>query len=405
MRILAAFLALALGGCGLFTTDPEDRVLEGSKGEGLTVVALAERTENFADRYVQTVVDACDHLQEKAGTAKARNEALLLKLRTATSAYDIVTSSHPLQEMLDMLVQVELQWMVWVHEGKGPKIFGPPAEERLKVAFETARNEIRALARLAMKDDKIKDVVELIHDWRKRHPDVERTTFIRFGPFLEAPGSNIVSQIFASFGSLNPLDPTARSVERVTRTADDMFYFVKRMPMLLEWQLEAAAFGAAASLEAALSQSKETLDQGVSLLREAGEAARATEGAFRALEKITNPEKDAEEELEEASAQAEKPRRPFDITEYTEAGRQAAKTADEARRMFEALQQTIASPQLDRRVKDLSRSAGSVVESVFGSLILLVVVFFALLAGYRLFAAWLRRRYPPPAPPPPRAAT
>lgn len=407
MRIPACFAALLLAGCGLLTTDPEERVLRGSEGSGLTVLHVAERVENFADRYVQLMADACDDLQKAAETAEARNEALLLKLRTATSAYDIVTSSHPLQEMLDLLVQVELQWIVWVREGKGGRLFGSEAETRLAPALEAARREILALARQVMKNDKIEDVLDLVNGWRSRHPEVERTAFIRFGPFLEAPGGDIVSQIFASFGSLNPLDPTARSVERVTRSADDMFFFVKRMPMLLEWQLEAAAAGATASVVAALTRSEETLVQGTSLLREAGEAARATEGAFRALEKITNPEKDPEEKKEEALANGEKkpPKRPFDITEYTEAGRQAAQTADEARRMFEALQGTVHSPALDRRIKELSRRAESVIETAFGYLILLVAVFFALLAGYRLYLAWLRRRLPPasppPAPPPP----
>lgn len=393
MRILVLFLGAALAGCGLFTTDPEDRILRGSRGDGLTVLHLSERTKNFADRFVQMMADACDDLKESAPTAAARNEALLLKLRTASSAYDIVTSSHPLQEMLDMLVQVELQWIVWVREGKGETLFGRAAKERLGPALESARKEINALARQVMQDDKIEAVQKLVLTWRERHPDVQSTAFIRFGPFLEAPGGDIVGQIFSSFGSLNPLDPAASSIERVGKSADDIFYVVKRMPMLLEWQIEAAMTGTLASVEAAADESRGTLREGTSLLREAAEAARATEGAFRALEKITNPEKDPEEEDDKPE------RRPFDITEYTEAARQAEKTADEARRMFDSLQQTIASPAVDRRVKDLSRRAESAVETVFGYAILLLAVFFALLAGYRAFAVWIRRRAAPRPPP------
>lgn len=385
----AAVLFLAPAGCSALAPDPGARVLEGDGGS-VTIAELELRTKNFADRYVQLLADAVDDIKERSESPKVRYEAHRLKLESGTSAWDLVTSSHPLQEMLDLFVQVELQRRIWVEDGLGARKFGARGGERVAAALETAQQEILLLARRAMPDEQVREIQDLLEDWRRRNPSIESGAFLRFGPYLESPGGGIVASVLSGFGILdlsllNPLDPAAKEVGRVGRTADDAFYMAKRLPMLLQWQSEAAAYEVLLTVDAAAREAEGTLKRAESLVRAAGETARSAQGAFAALEKITNPEK------EPSGAPEGPPGRPFDIREYAEAAERAAATAREARELFRELKEFGESPALSAPVREIGDRAESLLTQALAQAVLLLLVFFVLLSAYRALLFRLQR--------------
>lgn len=391
MKQLLAALALLLAGCNIFASDPESRVLRGTgPDQSITIGELEDRTRNYADRYVQLVAEATEDIKQRTTSADLRRRAHLIKLQSATSAWDVVTSTHPLQEMLDLFVQTELQLLLWHEEGLAKRTFGEAGGARLSTALISAQHEILLLARRALPEAQIRDIQRLVREWRQRNPDVETGAFIRFGPYLEAPGGTLVSQIMTGFGilnlsNLNPLDPAAQEVGNVRATAGDAFFVLKRMPMLLHWQTEATTYDVLRAVDAAGGAAQGTLREGQTLLRDATEAARAVQGTFQALEKITNP-----------PGRTEKPEgapegRPFDIRDYEAAARQAAQTAGEARALLVEARQLAGGPELGGRIREIRLSIERVLAQVLAEALLLLLVFFLLLAGYRVLSLRLLR--------------
>ncbi len=389
MRTLLT-LPLALSACSALAPDPLKRSFSGDDPDQIiTLGEIEERTRNFTDRYVQLLAEACDDVKRSATSAPVRREAHELKLRSASSAFDIVTSTHPIQEMLDLMVQLELQKRIWEDEGRAAKLFGDDGD-RLTRAIGSARAEILSLAARVMKQKDIEKIRALMLDWRRRHPDVATGAFLRFGPYLEAPGGTLVAQLLTGFGivnlsHLNPLDPAAKSVNRVSETADDVFYMAKRMPMLLEWQAEAAAYDLTAAVEDLASSSGRTLEQSRSL-------AESVTEALVALERITNPPKDPHRAAEPKG-------RPFDLLEAGATARELGSTTEKAREMLEELHRLVESPALSRLLSDVEGLSSRLLMRLFGEAALLLAVFFALRVAVRLLTHRLRRR-DRPAPPP-----
>lgn len=392
MKRVLLLVLLSAAGCSALAPDPANRRLEGSGGASITIGELELRTKNFADRYIQLVADAADDIKERTESIQARQEAHLLKLQSANSAWDVVTSSHPLQEMLDLFVQVELQVMIWADEGLGARKFGEEGGHRIARALRSAREEILSLAGQAMQRKQMADIQRVIRDWRKRNPSVETGAFVRFGPYLETPGGTLVTQVLSGFGildlsHLNPLDPAAKQVGRVGETADDALYMAKRFPTILRWQAEAATFEILVTVDAASKNAQGTIKSVEPVLKNATEAAKALEGTFNALAKITNPEKDPDERKEGP------PGRPFDIREYESAVAQLAKTARETRGLLEDVGDLAASPAISARMRDVGVRIERILAQLLVEALLLLVVFFILLALYRALSVHLRARH------------
>lgn len=386
-------LLLLLSGCSVLAPDPANRVLEGDDEASITLGELELRTKNFADRYVEMIADAVEDIKERTDSLRARREAHTLKLHSGTSAWDVVTSSHPLQEMLDLFVQVELQVMIWADEGLATRKFGEDGGGRISRALRSAREEILSLAGRALKRKQIGDIQGIIRDWRKRNPSVETGAFVRFGPYLEAPGGTLVTQLLSGFGildlsRLNPLDPAAKEVGRVGNIADDALYMAKRFPMILRWQAEAVTFEALTTVESASKEAEGTLKTAEPLLKNATEAAKALEGAFNALAKITNPEKKEDEPKKEGP-----PGRRFDIREYESAVAQLARTARETRGLLEDVEDLAGSPAIAARMRDVGVRIERILAQLLVEALLLLVVFFVLLALYRALSVHLRARH------------
>jgi hypothetical protein len=395
-RRLAAALVLLGAGCSALAPNPSRRTLHGTgPDQSITIGELEERTRNYADRYVQLIADAVQEIKKRSPAMEVRRTAHLLKLQSASSAWDIVTSSHPLQEMLDLFVQTELQLLIWHEEGQARQTFGEDGAARVGSALIGAQQEILLLVRRALPEAQIRDIQKLIRDWRQRNPDVETGAFIRFGPYLEAPGGTLVSQVMTGFGilnlsHLNPLDPASKSVEHARETADDAFYLAKRLPMLLNWQAEAATYDLLQAVDAAAGAARGTVKEGQSLIRETGEAARALEGTFKALEKITNPPR-KEKEKDGEDAAEKPPGRPFDIRDYESAALQAARTAEQARSLLVEARQLAGSPELSGRIRELRGSVERLLAQLLAELLLLLLVFFVLLVAYRVVSRHLFR--------------
>ena len=432
MRRSLAFLALC--GCSAFAPDENERVLRGA-GEPITLADLEQRTRDFADRYVMLVADACDHVKKAADTPERRQRAHVIKLRSAASAFDIVTGPHPLKELLDLIVQVELQHILFIEEGASDRLFGPRRAERMETALKNCRDEIWALAARAMTTEQMNELRRLIRDWRKDNPKVESVAYVRFDQFLQTPGRSAAETLLSGFGildlsRLNPFDPAARSVDRATLLADDAFYIAKRLPMLLDWEAEAAVgdilMGPTLteltasitrvskgverlpqdlarereeilkalderreSLGGTLRDLNDTMRTGRELAADVTRAGEAFEKTFHELNLLAHPPGKGDGPPEERTG------KPFDINEYAAAARTLGDTAERLQGLLAEARVLTDSPSLARRLEEAEASAARAVDHAasrsrgllaFAAAagVLVVAAVFACLLGYRL---------------------
>ncbi len=436
MRTAPLLAVLALAGCSaLFSSDESERMLHGA-GEPISLADLEQRTRDFADRYVMLVADACDHVKKAADTPERRQRAHLIKLRSASSAFDIVTGAHPLKELLDLIVQVELQHIVFIEEGASDRLFGARRAERMENALKNCRDEIWALAARAMTKAQMDQLRRLIREWRRDNPKVESVAYVRFDQFLQTPGRSAADALLSGFGILdlsllNPFDPAARSVDRATLLADDAFYLAKRLPMLLDWETEAALSDILMSpqltdltrsiarvsstverlpadlahereqilksldekresLSGTLRELNDTMRTGKELAVDVTRAGEAFEKTFHELNLLAHPPGKGDGPPEERTG------KPFDIGEYAAAARTLGDTAERLQGLIAEARVLADSPSLARRLEDAEASAaravahaaaagrGLVVLATAGALLVVLAVFAGLLVYRRL---------------------
>ncbi|HXX95394.1 MAG TPA: hypothetical protein VEN81_17360, partial [Planctomycetota bacterium] len=399
--LAGAFGTLGLLGCiGNLVGGTPEPTLEGAHSR-IAVSKLERYLDNFADRDVTLVSDACDLIKREVTTPEARRLLDQLKVQNATAVYDIVTSPNTLGHLLDLYVMVQLQHLVWITEGQARKLFGDRGHEHAALALGAARQEISNLADLAMKTDRREKVDQKILDWRRNNPEVQFVSMIRFGSLPEASGKSILEAIPSFFDILNPLDDAARSVEDTKKMAERVFFLSKRMPQLLNWQTESLLDGLLSKHEVSqviegvqsvsgsvdrVSRTLERVPEQVATERKEILAAwdarekdvRSTvtetrELASRVTEALKSG-KDLAVELEavarsvgetlkiverlkesDRGAPAGPPGKPFDLTEVTLAAAEMSKTVRELNGLVHETQSLLESPGWTRREADVNR--------------------------------------------------
>ncbi len=250
-RILPPLLPLLVGlaclhGCSWIAPSKKHLTLQGSSPAGpITVGELEDALRDLADRYSMAVAEACDRLKGQV-PEEERGKLHHLKLKTATSVYDIVTSGDAPEELLDLLTLIELQNLAWIDEKRITRFSPYPGSEALAAAFDRGRKDAWELAERALDRKQLADVRSAILEWRRQNPDLQYMSFARFSAGTGTRGSSVLTELRVGLGGLlDPLSSTTESVDRSRELAAKAFFFAKRLPMLLEWEAEASAAGVA----------------------------------------------------------------------------------------------------------------------------------------------------------------
>jgi hypothetical protein len=209
------------------------------EGEKITVDELDQLTYGFADRYMAYIVSACDEIEKSGATPQQRRLAHQVKLVQVSSVYDIVTNADPFTQLLDLTLVVTLQSQKWIDEDLAEEWFGDRAQPLID-ASQKARADIWKIAGRVMKPEQLEVMDYLIWSWRRKNPDVQVVSFVRFDDFAESRGKSIVADVKSGTGLLAPINDALKSVDEVRLLTERAFYYGKRMPFLMNWQAEAA---------------------------------------------------------------------------------------------------------------------------------------------------------------------
>jgi hypothetical protein len=246
--ILAELLAIALGGCA-GNGSPASRASSPSAHTQPQIDPriLHEELTSFADRFCSAIVNAYDRLSDRATTTQAKDIALTRKVGIATAAISNAVQDNPVAGLLDMMVMARLTresaqdpWFI--------EAFGGEEAAQVLAVHMRQEDEIWQIAEPYLSANQITELTESIDRWRRDHPDQRNVAWVRLSDFSRAksasasktrdPGSVFGLLFLDPFASL---DPAVREVERSRETAERMFYYVQRMPMIIAGQAELAS--------------------------------------------------------------------------------------------------------------------------------------------------------------------
>jgi hypothetical protein len=200
-------------------------------------------TMGFADRFVTTMTSVYDEIERDATKVAAKDAAHQLKTDLALGAISSAVNPRPIAGMIDMFVLVTLLRQIaedpWTAE-----TFGPDAA-RLIATLRRQEADIRSLARRYLTDDQMAELLQLAEKWHKAHPDERAVSHVHLA---EMPEANLPPEVAAKlpnsvFGLLffDPtanLDPAVREIKLSRATSERMFFYLQRLPLLLQLQVE-----------------------------------------------------------------------------------------------------------------------------------------------------------------------
>lgn len=199
---------------------------------------LDQRLYAFADRYTTLIVSAADEIVQGNPDAEQRRLAHQIKLVGTSSIYDIVTGTDPFTKLMDLLLVVTLQSYIWIDEDRADKAFGTRATPLIR-SLRTARTDVWKLASGVLKPDQLQRLDNLILESRKDNPDVSFVSFMRFNEVAAARNKSVINELKAESGLFSSISEAARVADDARLLAERAFYQGKRMPFLMNWQMEA----------------------------------------------------------------------------------------------------------------------------------------------------------------------
>jgi hypothetical protein len=393
----------------------------------ITVGDLDQLARNCSDRLVARLASACDHLKREALKEETRAKAHQLKLSVALAAYDVVTAPAGTpdvpaagQHLLDLAILTELHSIHWIEERAALETFGKSGEQRLTEAFGNSREDVWELTRLVMPPEQIDQLKILILRWRQENPNVEWISRVRLDAIAAGKeGSGFTKSVAQRF---TPIESALRSVNEARLMAQQAFFYLKRMPGLLDWTAEATVSDALdapkvavlvqgmsetlagiaratttlelllqpssqePSINSTLKEVKESLIQGTELIRE-------THDLQTVLEPLLHKQK-----KEEAAG--------VDVAQVASQIGDAAREATSLVRETRALAESASALEnvdklLARTSKSLTKSGHDMINHLTVSVVEIVLLIAILTGLYKGTIHYVRKRRAPPASSPP----
>lgn len=397
LALPTAVLAAALGGClslggGGSARDVSVAADSGVRGDTrMTQVELDQLCLAFAERYLTVVGIGCNRIENSVGEPPRKQRAHSFKLQTASSVYDIVTTSNPFAKLMDLILLAELQHLVWGVEGVAEKVFGSQAAPFLMDALERGKEEVWTVGDRVLKPDQRKVVEGMIREWRRLNPTPEAIAFVRFGDFAQYRGKSILDGIPLGSGLLAPVSEATRSLEESRLLAERGLFLMKRMPLLLRWHAESylntvfvkpeirrlidsadritgvfeSLPGKVSEERAILARTLEEREKTVgpvvkdvkAITGDIRDTAKQSEVLLKEVQTTIRAAGDLAGRFEKPAEERDPDKRPFDIREYTEAVHEATRAIREMQTLVREGGTLLDSPAWSRRVTDVNRAA------------------------------------------------
>lgn len=427
--LLILLVAAALPGCGTWSrlTGKDQEAQEQSQ----RLEQLQQKCQRYADSYAGQVLETVGSMKKQTSDSQAYSRALAWQMSQINAAYTIATGPSPILCQLDFVVLATLSRTVV--QDSPAALTGGLTSPALAM-YRELEQEAWASAATTLTPSQLEELRGLITKWRAKNPKVVLVGFVHFAEFAQSAGVSPEARkkpgsLFGLIGldPLAELDPAVRQIEQSRLLAERAIFYMQRVPYLMDLQTERivsqttlspqveranislerasramadfARIGDslpdsfAREREATIRQmSDELLAQQAEMrgllaelqttLAAGSGTAVAVDAAVKSLDRLVARFPGREPGSEAAAG------RPFDITEYSAAANEFAKTARELTLLLETLGRE-GLPVADAVAEGVEAGQG-LVDYLFGRALLLGLLLiasaFAAALAYRALA-------------------
>jgi tetratricopeptide (TPR) repeat protein len=245
MLMLSVFLLTSMFGCASLLSKydptrssqvPSSDNQDNEQIHHVTQEKIQTAVMRFSDRFLAIFGQAATQMENHIDTHRV--DLIRLKLYTMAASFEIASGPYPGLDLLNMLVLVTLNRIVWEDHWQ-PKVYGQPAEGMV-AASRVLETDIWSVAGKWMTLQQREELLELIHEWRNKFPDQTYVTSIRFDNLGKLSPETELDTALQPGGFLAPVSIAGRAVEETRHTLERAIYLVSRMQLLVSNQIELA---------------------------------------------------------------------------------------------------------------------------------------------------------------------
>jgi len=227
--VFAVFLTTHTFGYGA----KKDKV---KKSDVVTGAELRSALMSFADSFAISYGQQMIRFEGQLKSPQDRLHVSRQKYFGMVGSYEIAAGPNPGVALMDMLVFVTLNRIVW-EEYWQPEVFGEPGMVIGRV-LQKQEADIWSLGAKVLTSEQQREFRELIREWRKTHPETVRVNFLRFSDFGELGRKPALAKVKVPGGLLAPVKEAVQAADEIRATADRAIYLLNRMQMLIGTQME-----------------------------------------------------------------------------------------------------------------------------------------------------------------------
>jgi len=213
------------------------------RDERLTVRELQSLVMAFADRAMESTVEATQRLIERDPSAATRRNCLFVRLYVTTVAYSCAVQPNPEVALLDAIVGVSVQRFV-LDGPRGGDLFAPEPLREVRAHMASLEEQAWALGARALGEEQRADLRALLDRWKADHAGATYAGFVRFEDFAAARDRTSLAGVERRgvLRLLAPIDETNRQIEETRLFAERALFLLQRAPFLARWQAEVFAY-------------------------------------------------------------------------------------------------------------------------------------------------------------------
>lgn len=202
----------------------------------LTRKELSLRLRRLAISYLGEVPEACEKIAKSDCTIEQRVMALMIRANSSDSVITIAADPDPQVSLLNMVTVLTLHRLF--AEERGEELFGEHSRGYIN-ATRRMESEVWKLAGQVLDADEMKQLRELIIQYRKDNPDEVYVWWVRFSEFSGYKESFSIASLGRSVVDIFlPVGDAVAGIETTTDVAERATWLAARQALILQWRVE-----------------------------------------------------------------------------------------------------------------------------------------------------------------------